>query len=215
LKVLYDKAQKNIQTDRGEAKPMNSKVRQMNKKIIKPTPFGSVCVVWYVSNNLPRIVHVLLSSPGLSAEDQVSEFYPNSKTSSCAEIDAIAVSIKAYLEGEDIKFSLNVVNLSQCSKFQQSVLRATYSIPRGSVSTYQLVSASLGIPKGARAVGNALANNPFPFIVPCHRVIRSDRHIGGYGGGTEMKQALLEREEIIFDHAGRVICKRLRYDKTG
>ena len=194
---------------------MNVKIQKMNKKIIKPTPFGSVCIIWHISNNFPLIVSVLLSRPGLSAEDQASEFYPNSKTSSCAEIDAVAVSVKAYLEGEDIKFSLNVVNLSQCSKFQQSVLRATYSIPRGSVSTYRLVSASLGIPKGARAVGNALANNPFPFIVPCHRVISSNRHIGGYGGGTEMKQALLEREGIIFDYAGRVICKRLHYDKTG
>jgi methylated-DNA-[protein]-cysteine S-methyltransferase len=190
-------------------------IQRMNKKIIKATPFGNVYVIWHVLNNLPRIVHVLLSKPGLSAEDQASELYPNSRTSSCAEIDTIAISIKAYLEGEDIKFSLNVVNLSQCSKFQQSVLRATYSIPRGSVSTYQLVAASLGIPKGARAVGNALANNPFPFIVPCHRVISSNRHIGGYGGGIEMKQALLEREGIGFDHAERVICKRLHYGKKG
>ena len=194
---------------------MKPSIQLMNKKIIKPTPFGTVCIIWSVSNNLPRIVHVLFSKPGHSAENQASELYPNSRTSSCAEIDTIAISIKAYLEGEDIKFSLNVVNLSQCSKFQQSVLRATYSIPRGSVSTYQLVAASLGIPKGARAVGNALANNPFPFIVPCHRVISSNRHIGGYGGGIEMKQALLEREGIDFDHAERVICKRLHYGKKG
>jgi methylated-DNA-[protein]-cysteine S-methyltransferase len=189
--------------------------QRMNKKIIKPTPFGSVCVIWSVLNESPLIAHVLLSRPGLSAEDQAYKLYPNYKISSCKEIDAVAVSIKAYLEGEDIKFSLNVVNLSQCSKFQQSVLRATYSIPRGSVSPYQLVAARLGIPKGARAVGNALANNPFPFIVPCHRVISSNRHIGGYGGGIAMKQALLEREGIGFDHAGRVICKRLHYGKTG
>jgi methylated-DNA-[protein]-cysteine S-methyltransferase len=190
-------------------------VQRMNKKIIKKTPFGSVCVVWYVSNNLPRIVHVLLSKPGHSAENQASELYPNSRTSSCAEIDVVAAAIKAHLEGEDVVFTLNIVDFTLCSTFQQSVLRATYSIPRGSVSTYQLVAATLGIPKGARAVGNALANNPFPFIVPCHRVISSNRHIGGYGGGIEMKQALLEREGIGFDHAGRVICKRLHYGKTG
>jgi methylated-DNA-[protein]-cysteine S-methyltransferase len=190
-------------------------VQRMNKKIIKPTLFGSVCVVWHVSNNLPRIVNVLLSKPGHSAEDQASELYPNSRTSSCAEIDAVAAAIKAHLEGEDVVFSLNIVDFKLCSTFQQSVLRATYSIPQGSVSTYQLIAASLGIPKGARAVGTALANNPFPFIVPCHRVISSNRHIGGYGGGIEMKQALLEREGIGFDHAGRVICKRLHYDKTG
>jgi methylated-DNA-[protein]-cysteine S-methyltransferase len=186
----------------------------MNKKIIKPTPFGSVCVVWHVSNNLPRIVHVLLSKLGHSAEDQASELYPNAKTSSCAEIDAIAVSIKAYLEGEDIKFSLNVVNLSQCSKFQQSVLRAEHAIPRGSVSTYGLIAAHVDVPGGARAVGNALAGNPFPLIVPCHRAIRSDLHLGGFQSGAGMKRALLEREGIIFDKAGRVICNQLHYDQT-
>ena len=69
----------------------------------------------------------------------------------------------------------------------------------GSVSTYRLVSAYVGIPNGARAVGNALAGNPFPIIVPCHRAIRSDRHIGGYGGGPEMKRALLEKEGMNFN----------------
>ena len=191
---------------------MNSKVRQMNKKIIKPTPFGSVCVIWSISDIFPRIVRVLLSKPGHSAEDQASELYPNSKSSSCAEIDAVAAAIKAHLEGEDVVFTLNIVDFTLCSTFQQSVLRATYSIPQGSVSTYQLVAASLGIPKGARAVGNALAGNPFPLIVPCHRVISSNRHIGGYGGGIEMKQALLTKEGIIFDKAGRVICNRLHYE---
>ena len=197
------------------ATPMNLNIRQMNKKIIKPTPFGSVCVIWSILDISPRIVRVLLSKPELSAEGQASELYPNSKTSSCAEIDAAAFAIKAHLEGEDVLFTLDIVDFTLCSIFQQSVLRATYSIPRGSVSTYQQIAASLGIPEGARAVGNALAGNPFPLIVPCHRVIRLDRHIGGYGGGIEMKRALLESEGVILDEMGRVICKRLHYGKTG
>jgi methylated-DNA-[protein]-cysteine S-methyltransferase len=193
---------------------MKPNIRQMNKKIIKPTPFGSVCVIWSISDISPKIVRVLLSKPELLSERQASELYPNSKISSCAEIDAAAAAIKDHLEGEDVLFTLDIVDFTLCSTFQQSVLRATYSIPRGSVSTYQRVAASLGIPKGARAVGNALANNPFPLIVPCHRVIRSDRHIGGYGGGIEMKRALFEREGIIFDEAGRVIHKQLHHGKT-
>ena len=197
------------------AKPMNFNIRQMNKKIIKSTPFGSVCIIWSVSNKIPMIVRVLISKPGLSAEDQASDFYPNARTSSCAEIDAAATAIKAHLEGEDVVFTLDIIDFTLCSTFQQSVLRAMYSIPRGSVSTYQRIAASLGIPNGARAVGNALAGNPFPLIVPCHRVISSDRHIGGYGGGIEMKQALLESEGVILDEMGRVICKRLHYGKTG
>jgi methylated-DNA-[protein]-cysteine S-methyltransferase len=194
------------------AKPMNFNVRQMNKKIIKPTPFGSVCVIWSISDISPRIVRVLISKPGLSAEDQASDFYPNARTSSCTEIDAAAAAIKAHLEGEDVLFTLDIVDFTLCSTFQQSVLRATYSIPLGRVSTYQLVAASLGIPEGPRAVGNALAGNPFPLIVPCHRVIRSDRHIGGYGGGIEMKRALLESEGVILDEMGGVICRQLYYD---
>jgi methylated-DNA-[protein]-cysteine S-methyltransferase len=195
------------------AKPMNLKIRQMNnRKIIKPTPFGTICIIWSVSNNIPRIDRVLLPKPGLSAEDQASELYPDSRISSCEEIDAIAAAINAHLEGEGVLCSLDIVDFTQCSTFQQSVLRATYSIPQGSVSTYGLIAAHVGIPDGARAVGNVMACNPFPLIVPCHRVIRSDGHIGGYGGGIELKRALLEREGIIFDHAGRVICERLHYE---
>jgi methylated-DNA-[protein]-cysteine S-methyltransferase len=183
-----------------------------NKKIIKPTPFGTVCVIWSVINKNPRISHILLSRPELAAEDRADAIFPDSRKSSCAEIDAIAVSIKAYLEGENIKFSLNLVDLSQCSKFQQSVLRAQHAIPRGSVSTYGLVAAYVDALGGARAVGNALADNPFPLIVPCHRTIRSDFHLGGFQSGAEMKRALLEREGVIFDEMGRVVCKRLHYE---
>jgi methylated-DNA-[protein]-cysteine S-methyltransferase len=69
----------------------------------------------------------------------------------------------------------------------------------------------VGASGGARAVGNALAGNPFPIIVPCHRTIRSGFHLGCFGGGTAMKRALLEREGIHFDKAGKVICHSLYY----
>jgi methylated-DNA-[protein]-cysteine S-methyltransferase len=195
-------------------KLMNFDIRQINKKIIKSKPFGSVCVIWSISNKFPRIVNVLLSRPGLSAEDQASELYPYSKISTCKEIDEIASSIRASLGGDDIKFSLNVVDLSQCTKFQQSVLRAQHAIPRGSVSTYGLIAAHVGAPGGARAVGNVMAGNPFPLIVPCHRTILSNFRLGGFQSGNEMKRALLKKEGVKFDRMGKVICKRLHYDKT-
>jgi methylated-DNA-[protein]-cysteine S-methyltransferase len=185
----------------------------MNRKIIKTTPFGSVGVIWTGLNDNTKIVRVLLSRPGLSAEDQVSELYPNSQGSSCPEIADIANAIKGFLEGEEIGFSLDIVDMSLCSVFQQLVLRAEHGIPWGSVSTYQLIARHVGKRKGARAVGNALANNPFPLIVPCHRAIRSDRHPGGYQGGLEMKRALLEREGIPFDDTGRVACAQFRYER--
>jgi methylated-DNA-[protein]-cysteine S-methyltransferase len=194
-------------------KTVKTGIGQVNKKIIKSTPFGSVGIVWHIANNLPRIVSVLLSRPGLPAEDRASVLFPDSRKSSCAEIDETAVSIKAFLEGENVKFSLNSVDLSQCTKFQQSVLRAQHAIPRGLVSTYGLIAVYAGAPGGARAAGNALAGNPFPIIVPCHRTILSDFRLGGFGGGSEMKRALLKREGVIFDDAGRVICARLHYSQ--
>jgi methylated-DNA-[protein]-cysteine S-methyltransferase len=147
----------------------------------------------------------------LKADDYASELFPDSGKSSCAEIDAIADSITAYLAGEDFKFSLKNVDLSQSTKFQQSVLKAQHAIPRGTVSTYGLIAAHVGAPGGARAVGNVMAGNPFPLIIPCHRTIRSGFHLGGFGGGTKMKRTLLENEGILFDEAGKVMCKRLHY----
>ena len=185
----------------------------MNRKIIKSTPFGPVGVIWTRLNDKPEIVRILLSKPGLSAQDQVSELYPNSQPSSCAEIDDVTIAIKGLLEGEEIEFSLDIADLSLCTEFQQLVLRAEHRIPRGSISTYQLIAKYLGKRNGARAVGNALANNPFPLIVPCHRAIRSDRHLGGYQGGLEMKRALLEKEGIPFDDTGRVACEQFHYER--
>jgi methylated-DNA-[protein]-cysteine S-methyltransferase len=170
--------------------------------------------MWTGLNDNPKIVRILLSKPELSAEDQIAELYPNSRPFSCEDIDDIANMIRGFLEGEEIEFSLDVADLSLCTEFQQLVLRAEHRIPRGSVSTYQLIARHLGRINGARAVGNALANNPFPVIVPCHRAIRSDRYFGGYQGGLEMKLALLEMEGISVSNAGRVSCAHFYYEQV-
>jgi len=180
-------------------------------KTIKKTPFGSVCIVWSGSKDRPLIVNVLLSRPALSAEKQAAKLFPAAGLSACADINAMADSIKAYLEGENIKLSLNLVDLSHFSKFQQSVLRAQHAIPRGSVSTYGLIAAHVGAAGGARAVGNVMAANPFSLIIPCHRTVLSNLHIGGFQSGADMKRTLLKREGVMFDKAGKVICKRLHY----
>ncbi len=117
------------------------------------------------------------------------------------------------MKGEDIVFSLEAVDLSLCSPFQASVLQAEHAIPRGRVSPYKLIADYLKKPGGARAVGNALATNPFPIIVPCHRAVRSDRRLGGYQGGLDMKRDLLEKEGIVFDKRNRVNTVRWFYEK--
>ena len=185
----------------------------MKKKILKSTPFGDVGIIWTVTGRGPTIVRVLLSEPTSPAEIRVSGLYPNVQAGSCAEINAVASGIMRLLHGDSVEFSLDVADLGLCGEFQQRVLRAEHAIPRGSVSTYALIAAHLGKPHAARAVGNALANNPFPLIVPCHRAIRSDRRLGGYQGGLVMKRALLAGEGIVFDNVGRVKCSRFHYEQ--
>jgi len=78
--------------------------------------------------------------------------------------------------------------------FRREVLRATARIPYGSTGTYSTVAAEAGSPAAVRAAGTALATNPVPIVVPCHRVLRSDGALGNYRGGPEVKERLLELE---------------------
>lgn len=85
------------------------------------------------------------------------------------------------------------------------VYRALCSVPRGTVVTYADLAGAAGIENGQRAVGRMMATNPYPGIVPCHRVVRSDGRIGGYMYGAESKAAMLRREGVEVDGGGRVV----------
>lgn len=78
--------------------------------------------------------------------------------------------------------------------FRRAVLSVTAGIPYGATGTYSSVAAEAGSPAAVRAAGSALANNPVPIVVPCHRVLRSDGALGNYLGGTEVKEQLLQLE---------------------
>jgi len=179
---------------------------------LRLTPFGDVAVLWSLHKGEPKATRVLLSKPETQAVETLKAFFPDALDSSCKEIDALAGRIEAFLNGEDILFSLDAVRFDLSSPFQQKVLLAEHAIPRGRVSTYRLIARHLGNKNGARAVGTALARNPFPLVIPCHRALRSDRYPGGYQGGPEMKRALLEKEGVLFDEAERVKCERFYYD---
>ena len=177
----------------------------MNKTIIKNTPFGPLAILWASINGRPRVTRVIIPQPSLSAEKQVKESFPEAKVATCSEIDAVCADMLLALNGKNICFALDLVHLDLCPPFQQAVLREEHRVSRGCVNTYQLLAVRLGKPSASRAVGNALAKNPFPIIVPCHRTIRSDGTLGGYQGGLEMKRALLAGEGVRFDAQGRVL----------
>ena len=115
------------------------------------------------------------------------------------------------LQGEDIRFSLERTRLDLCSVFREIVLRAEQGLSRGYLSTYRRITGYLGKPSGARAVGMALARNPFPIIIPCHRTIHTDGRLGGYQGGLAMKQQLLGMEGITIEDSGYVTTRHYFY----
>ncbi len=78
--------------------------------------------------------------------------------------------------------------------------------------TYGGLAARLGVPGAGRAVGNVMARNPFPLIIPCHRVVGSDRGLHGFGGGLAMKKTLLTMEGVAFDGRGRVLPEHIVSD---
>ena len=151
----------------------------------RSTPFGPVFVMWSAWKGKPGVIRVSLSgkTPGFAV-------------SSCAPVNALADGVAAFLRGKDVRFSLEALRFDLCSVFQRKILRAQYAVPRGSVSTYRRLAKRAGNPRAVRAVGAALASNPFPFIIPCHRTIRSDGGLGGYQGGLKMKRTLLEMEGV-------------------
>jgi methylated-DNA-[protein]-cysteine S-methyltransferase len=100
-----------------------------------------------------------------------------------------------YFDGQRVEFPDKPV-YERSTPFQQRVWEATRRIPYGETRTYGQIAREAGSPGAARAVGQALGENPLPILVPCHRVIGSDGGLTGFGGGLEMKQRLLELEAI-------------------
>lgn len=83
--------------------------------------------------------------------------------------------LQSYFKGQKTDFNVKI-DLSSLSDFTQKVLRATQKIPYGKTRTYSAIAKEIGCPKASRAVGRALARNPLPIVIPCHRVIRKINH---------------------------------------
>lgn len=99
-----------------------------------------------------------------------------------------------YFAGEPLEAWNIPIQIDMGTPFQKKVWDIIQQIPYGEVQSYQWIADQIGKPKAARAVGNAVGTNPVSIFIPCHRVIRSNGALGGYGGGLERKQQLLAIE---------------------
>ncbi len=106
-----------------------------------------------------------------------------------------ADSIAEYFTGKSVKFDCDL-DLSKGSDFDRRVWSAVRDISYGEVVSYGDVAVSVGVPGGARAVGQSLGRNPVPVIVPCHRIVRANGELGGFGCGVDWKVRLLNLEHI-------------------
>jgi len=152
----------------------------------KKTPIGTIHILWHMEDR-PVISKVIL--PGNL----------NRKTK------FTSLPLKSV--------KMENLALDLCSNFQRKVLNVIYKIPVGFVSTYACIAEKLST--SPRSIGRALATNPFPIIVPCHRIVKSDGSLGGYQGSSWMKKRLLESEGIKFDENKIIDKNRIIRDVKG
>ena len=114
-------------------------------------------------------------------------------------LDDVVEQLAAYFAGSRTDFDVPV-DLGVAGGFSAAVLGELLTIPYGEVRSYGEVAHNLDNPAAVRAVGGACGRNPVPLLVPCHRVLRSDGSLGGFGGGLDVKRFLLDLEASV--HAG-------------
>lgn len=179
--------------------------------ILLTSAFGTLGVAWRKDGMGPRVHRVFLPKEDISTQRTVQATFAGARSESCTSIEALGNRMTRFLEGEALDFPLDIIALERCSAFQRNVLLAEHKVPRGYVSLYGRIAKTLGIPGGARAVGNALSRNPFPILIPCHRAIKSSGELGGFQGGLQMKKKLLELEGIEFSQTGKVCGAKIYF----
>ena len=137
------------------------------------------------------------SERGVSRVFMPHEFAPADSRRACAMVEDAARQLEEYFRGEREVFDV-LLDEPPATQFQRDVWSALRSLPYGATATYAEVAALSGRPRAARAVGNANHANPWPVLLPCHRVVAS-HGIGGYGGGEHLKRFLLALEGVTYD----------------
>ena len=105
--------------------------------------------------------------------------------------------IQAYWKGIKKEFDIPLDWSVISSPFAIQILKTLQTVPFGETVSYQELGERAGYPKAARAVGGVMSRNPFPIVIPCHRVLRKNGSLGGYTGGIDIKKKLLKAEGVI------------------
>lgn len=110
------------------------------------------------------------------------------------ELESVCSLIRDYFRHIPIDPPWSILSLDYMTPLERRVFHETAKIPYGTQQTYKALALAIGRPASWRFVGTALGKNPFPLLIPCHRVVRSDGHIGGFGAGRAVKKRLIDWE---------------------
>lgn len=154
------------------------------------SPLGMV----RMAANDKGVFRISLPSDSGSFEDSlISERYHDARIEQGGEHNHEAArQLREYFRGKRKKLDFKI-DLQATGFKRKTLMQGVRRIPYGQTRSYSDVARAVGSPRAARAVGNANATNPLPFVIPCHRVVAANG-IGGYGGGVWMKEKLLELE---------------------
>ncbi len=120
---------------------------------------------------------------------------PREAVEDATAFPGLVKQLRLYFSGQPVKFDVRL-DYGKASPFKRHILELVRGIPWGETRTYGWLANNLGFPKASRAVGQAVGANPFPIVVPCHRVVASGGGLGGYTGGLERKRSLLRLEGV-------------------
>lgn len=161
------------------------------------TPIGLCGIAWSAHGlrgvQLPETV-------ASAARTRLTRRFPGSpEHDPPASILAIIETIRRHLRGSAETYDEAVLDFAGIGAWEASVYRAALAIRYGETRTYGALAASLGAPRGAQAVGQALGRNPWPIVIPCHRILAADGRTGGFSapGGAHTKLRLLEIEGAL------------------
>ena len=165
---------------------------------------GDMGVLWMKKGAEPSVVSIFLPRKGLPMAGFIENLYPGAEDGAHRKLEGLCDQLRRYMEGVDIDFSLALLDMDLCYDFQKRVLLKAKKIPRGKVIPYGKLAEGINAPGAARAVGTALAKNPFSLILPCHKVVRASGQIGNFGSGPEMKRTLLRLEGVEVSEEGKI-----------
>lgn len=167
-----------------------------NQKALKAswieTPLGSMIII----SDDERLYHLEFVNRR-NLENEIKRLEKKTHLPIIQKESRLAKQVEAELEGyfsgkfQEFKIPLFLIGTT----FQKRVWQELQKIPRGETRSYAEIAAAIGKPSAFRAVGLANGANPLTIVIPCHRVINSDGKLGGYGGGIERKEWLLDHEK--------------------